>query len=209
MVKPEQPEQTPCNGDSGTDESTSSNLLNGLRHREDGAWCRLVEIWTPFIYGHCRRRGFTPEDADDITQSVFVRVYRGLANFERDGAGKRFRYWIMAIARNEIADFCRRNGDKPQAAGGSDCHAILESLPALDDESSTDWCQPAQLLCRALEVIQGDFQPANWHAFQMIEFEKLPIREVAEKLEMNEGAVRQATFRIRKRLKAELEGMLE
>ena len=166
-------ERASANDDSNTQDATASSLLAGLRNQEDSAWCRLVEMWTPLIYGHCRRRGFVSEDADDITQCVFVRVYSGLPGFERDGLGKRFRYWIMAITRNEIADFCRRNSNAPRATGGSDCRVILENLPALSDESSGDWCQPAQLLSRALDVIQADFQPKNWQAFELVEFEKL------------------------------------
>lgn len=200
-------DQIPSNSGSNVENSTSSSLLEGLRNQEGNAWCQLVEMWTPMIYGHCRRRGFSAEDADDITQCVFARVYSGLPGFERDGVGRRFRYWIAAITRNEIADFCRRNKAAPRAAGGSDCRAILESLPALTDESSADWCQPALILSRALDVIQADFKPENWQAFELVQFKKFSNQEAGEQLGIAPGTVRQATFRIRQRLKETLQGL--
>ncbi len=194
---------------SSADESTSTSLLEGLRNRDEEAWERLVEIWTPLVYGYCRRRGFAAEDADDVTQGVLVRVYKGLPRFERDGVGRRFRFWVSAIVRNEIADFCRKRGDGPRAIGGSDCRTILENLPAVDDEDSRDWCDPAMILSRALDVIQHDFQPQNWNAFRLVVFEKMSSQEAAEQLGMSPGSVRQATFRIRKRLKETLDGLLD
>ena len=190
-------------------EATPLSLLEGMRNQDEAAWERLVEIWTPLILRYCLRRRFSADDADDITQNTLVRIYSGLPGFHRDGAGKKLRYWIMAILRNEIATFCRKNSDQPRAAGGSDCQSILENLPDFEDPSSVDWCAPAQLLCRALEVIQSRIQPKNWEAFQLVEFQRLSNKEAGQKLGMTDDAVRQATSRIRKRLKAELQGMLD
>lgn len=190
-------------------DATPLSLLEGMRNHDESAWQRMVEIWTPLILGYCIRRGFSSDDADDITQNALVKVYVGLPGFQRDGIGNRLRYWVMTIVRNEISTFCHKNNNKPRATGGSDCRAILENLPAQDDPSSVDWCQPAQVLSRALDVIRNDVQPKNWEAFQLMEFERLSNQETAQRLGMTDVAVRQATFRIRQKLKAEVQGMLE
>ena len=190
-------------------DDTPLSLLDGLRQNDESAWSRLVELWTPLIYGSCRSRGFSSVDSDDIAQTVIVRVYKGLPGFHRDGAGRRFRFWIMKILRNEIARFCQQNSDRPAAAGGSDHQVILQNLSESESPSDSDWFSPARVVARALEVIRNDFDEKNWHAFELVEFEKLPNQEVADRLGMTANSVRQATFRIRKRLKQELEGMLE
>jgi hypothetical protein len=119
-------------------EDTSSSLLAGLRNEDGEAWSRLVQIWTPLIYGYCRKRGFGPDDAEDIVQTVLVKIFNGFSGFERDGVGKRFRYWVMAIVRNEIADFCRRNSHRPPAVGGSEFHLILQNVSEPESESHSD-----------------------------------------------------------------------
>lgn len=204
----DKPEELSVNR-SHSGEDTASSLLDGLRNDDANAWARLVDLWTPLIYGQCRRRGLKPNDADDTTQNVLVRVYGGLSGFERDGAGKRFRYWIMAILRNEIAEFCRRGSKHPAAVGGSDYNNILNNISDVDEESQGDWCHPAKIVARALDVIKGDFKEMNWNAFQLVVFKHVSNQEAGERLGMTTNAVRQATFRIRQRLETELEGMLD
>ncbi len=190
-------------------DDTPVSLLDGLRCADEGAWGRFVELWLPSIYGSCRSRGFSPDDADEIAQSVMVRVYQGLPGFRRDGIGLRFRFWIMKILRNEIADYCRENSGRPIAVGGSEYRVLLHNMSAPESESDSDWFQPAKVVARALDVIKGDFQDKNWQAFELVEFENLSNQEVAERLGMSSNSVRQATFRIRQRLKLELDGMLD
>lgn len=191
------------------EEPTPVSLLDALRKEDAVAWGRLVELWTPLLYHYCERRGFSSHDSDDISQSVMLRVYKGLPGFHRDGAGKRFRFWITKILRNEIADFCTQKADRPAPVGGSDYQTIVNNLPEIDFESESDSITPGQIMARALEVIKGDFQEKNWQAFELVEFKKLTNQEAAEQLGMSANAVRQATFRIRQRIKEELDGMLD
>lgn len=189
--------------------ATPTSLLSALRKAEPQAWARLVQLWTPLIYAHCRRGGFSAEDADDITQAVLIRVFQGLHQFERDGVGKRLRFWIMAIVRNEISTFCRRRQRTPVAVGGSDYQSLMNNFCAGDDSSDSNWCPPAVVVSRALQLIRADFQEKTWRAFELVEFQRLSNHEAGQQLGLAAGTVRQATFRIRQRLKAEIEDMLE
>ncbi len=189
-------------------ESTATSLLEGLRHNDSDAWARLVDLWTPLIWGYCRRRGFTQQDAEEITQEVLTRIYKGLSGFERDGAGKRFRFWVMAIVRNEIADFCRRRNGSPAPVGGSDYRGILESIPESDETADSEQFELVKIVARVLEVIRADFQEKNWQAFELVEFRKLSNQEAGEQVGLTANAVRQATYRIRRRIQEELAGTL-
>ena len=193
---------------SGEQASTSLTLLEGLRSADAKAWERIVEIWGPLIYGRCRKQGFSPHESNDLTQNVFIRVYSGFAGFERDGEGRRFRFWISTILRNEIAEFCRKRSQQPVSAGGTDFQFILNSLSDVKD-ADEEWCQPAQVVAQFLEVIRRDFEPRTWEAFQLVTFKGYSNKEAGEKLKISTEAVRQGTFRIRQRLKSELAGMLD
>ena len=61
---------------------------------------------------------------------------------------------------------------------------------------------------QAISVIQDEFEETTRRAFWMREVEQLSAAEVAERLSISPGAVRQAQYRVKKRLKEELAGLL-
>lgn len=189
------------------EESTSASLLDGLREESPEAWSRFTDIWTPLIYRRCRRLGCSSDASRDIAQNVLLRVFRGFPGFSRDGKTHRLRYWIQGILRREIADFFRRNGDL-RPTGGSEFQAAMANVPALEEEESGDWFEPAQILARALDVVRQDVESHNWQAFELIYFESHTPAEAAEKLGREPASIRQATRRIRKKLEIEVEAML-
>ncbi len=190
------------------EESTSPSLLDGLREEDADAWNRFARIWSPLIYQRCRRLGCHGEAARDISQNVLLSVLKGLAGFRRDGKSFRLRHWVQGIVRRQIANYYRQEqGHSP--VGGSDFQVVLANLPAEGEESSVDWFAPAQILARALDVVENDVEPHNWQAFRMIYFEGFSAKEAAESLGSTPGAVRQATLRIRKKLEAEVDAMLD
>jgi RNA polymerase sigma-70 factor, ECF subfamily len=98
------------------DQPTPLSLLEGIRCQDESAWQRLVDIFTPFVFNYCRRRGLSTEDAEDLSQSIMVRIYRGINGFRRDQPNQRFRYWVATIIRNEFIDYLRGRQDRPVAA---------------------------------------------------------------------------------------------
>lgn len=190
------------------DDSTESSLLEQLRQENPQAWERLVVLWGPLVYARCRRRGLSAEAAEDVTQSVFLKVYSGLGRFHRDGKKHRFRFWISRIVQNEIATVLRRAYRHEQPRGGSGFQQYLENQPEDVDDESLDWCHPTRILARACDLVKPRVKPQNWKAFELVKQGFSPS-EAAEKLGMDPAAVRQAIFRIRRLLKIELDGMLD
>ena len=65
----------------------------------------IVEKYTPQIYNYARR--FVGADsADDVTQEIFIKVWKNLKKFNKDKSS--FKTWIFIIARNTIIDFSRK-----------------------------------------------------------------------------------------------------
>jgi RNA polymerase sigma-70 factor (ECF subfamily) len=193
----------------GAGEATPVSLIEGMRRADPEAWFRLTELWTPLIYARCRRSGLNAEDAEDVSQNVLVRVYAGLAGFQRNGVTNRFRFWISTITRNLLADFWKARKARPLAEGGSDARQFIENHAAPGESPDDPLFQPAQLVAQALRIVQRDVATSSWQAFQLVQYQHLTHREASEKLKMTEGAVRVANHRIRERLRAELEGMLD
>ncbi len=65
----------------------------------------IVETYTPQIYNFVRRFvGYT--EADDITQEVFIKVWKNLNKYNKDKSS--FKTWLFTIARNTTIDFMRK-----------------------------------------------------------------------------------------------------
>lgn len=80
-------------------------LINLYIHGDDGALKEIIEKYTPQIYNFIRRF-IGANEADDITQEVFIKVWKNLKKFNQNKSS--FKTWIFTIARNTVIDFMRK-----------------------------------------------------------------------------------------------------
>lgn len=66
----------------------------------------LVRQYLGPIYGFVYKQVGNAQDAEDITQEVFIKVWKNINKFD---GNKSFKSWIFSIARNSIIDFIRKN----------------------------------------------------------------------------------------------------
>ena len=185
--------------------STSHTLLQRLRRLEPTAWERLCLLYGPIIYGWFRRGGMQDADASDAAQEVFRSVYSRIGQFQQGKTGGSFRGWLRAIVLNQARLHYRQSAKRAPTAGS-----------AVDDwteeESSGDETEGVivrqGLVRRALDLIQADFTDQTWRIFVRIALQNHDIAEVAAELRLTPNAIRQAKFRVIKRLRQELDGLL-
>ena len=186
--------------------STSSGLLAKVRARDPQAWERLVAAYGPLVYRWCRQAGLRAEDAADVLQETFRSALTGIDGFSKSRNTDSFRAWLRTVTRTRIADHFRRAAKQPEAAGGDSAQRRLAEVPEpLFDESASD--APADRLLvirRLLDVLQTEFTPATWQSFWRVTVANEPTESVARELNLSVPAVRQANFRVRRRLREEL-----
>lgn len=187
--------------------STSSSLLARVRQRDPLAWQRFADLYTPLVYGWARRGGLRDNDAADVVQEVFRAVAIKVDDFGVGREDSSFRGWLAAITRNQVRLHYRRLNSRPEAAGGTDAAVRLQNVPDGDDQPADQSAADDRryLLHRALRLIRGDFEESTWHAFWRTVVDGDSAPEVAEALDMTPGAVRQAKFRVLRRLREEME----
>ena len=186
--------------------STSSSLLERVKGGESDAWRRLVELYGPMVLGWCQRSRLQTSDAADIVQEVFTAVLVNVPDFRRDGPGDTFRGWLWTIARNKLRDHIRRRECRPQAFGGTDAAEQFQQLPdALPD--ATDSGDHGGLMHRALDLVRPECENRTWDAFWRTTAGGQSTLDVAADLGLTPAAVRQAKYRVLKRLRAELDDL--
>ncbi len=188
--------------------STSSSLLGRVKAGQPDAWGRLVELYGPTVYRWCRKCGVEAGDAADVCQEVFSSMASHVGGFRREKPGDSFRGWLWTITRNKAQDHFRRRAGEPNAQGGSQNRDFLAGLPAATSEVSRSSEPPNDraLVRRALEAVRQEVEPASWQAFWRMTVEGRSSAEVARELSMTPSAVRQAKYRLLRRLRQELDG---
>jgi RNA polymerase sigma-70 factor (ECF subfamily) len=186
-------------------DATPRSLLSGMRHGDGNAWTRMVDRYSPLVYGMCRKAGVPPHDAADILQDTFRSVLQSFERFRHDRPGDGLRPWLRTIVANKIRDFFRREACRAAGPGGTTARQRLEAVP--DPHGSSESLAenaPDFELHEALRQVKANFEPHVWQIFWMTAVEQRPDDEAATQFGMTANAVRQARFRVRQRLLKEL-----
>jgi RNA polymerase sigma-70 factor (ECF subfamily) len=184
-------------------EPTPASLLERLRQREAAPdWERFVELYTPFLYHCARRLGLGSEDAADLVQDVFAMLVRKLPKFIYD-RDRSFRSWLYTVVVNKWRENCRRQARLPVGPLPGELSSPVE--PDLFAEAE----YRQHVMMRALAIMQAQFQPTTWKACWEYAVVGRPADEVAAELGISEGAVYVAKHRVLRRLREELDGLLD
>ena len=136
------------------------------------------------------------EDARDVAQTVFLRLWKVLRRFD---PGRRFDTWLYRITVNAAIDQLRARGPKGWLQPLPD-----DAAPAADARDAEREIDLAELQ-RAFLHLAARLAPKQRAAFVLKEIEGLGTAEIAEALGVRESTVRNHLFQARKVLRAGLE----
>ena len=192
-------------------DNTSLSLLGRARSQDDEAWNQLVTLYGPLVQKWCRQAGLGDEDIADVFQETFQTVARKLETFKPAKSVASFRSWLKTIVRTKTIDHLRKIGRQQAAAGGTAAHMIIaEVADPFDDESvEAAEADDAIVVQQALNMIKGEFTERNWQAFIEVAMNGKSASDVAETLGVGAQVIRQANYRIRRRLRTILEDLVD
>lgn len=140
----------------------------------------LVEKYSEQLYWHVRELVGSHEDADDILQDVFVKVWKALPGFRGDSS---IQTWLWRIATNEALSFLRKQ--KVRAALNfvsldAEAERVIDSDPWFDGDAAQ------RMLALAIAKL-----PSKQRAvFCMRYFEELPYEEISSITGTSVGALK-------------------
>jgi len=184
---------------------TSLSLLDRLKAARPDAsdWNRLQGIYLPLIERWLGRVPGLGDESADLAQEVLVVVFREVARFDRKREGS-FRAWLRQVTVNKIRNYRRKRQRRP-VVGLDPADGFLERLSDPNDDLAREWNQDhdKHVVEKLLAVVQSDFNPTTWVAFQRFGVDGVPAGRVAEELGLSENAVILAKSRVLKRLREE------
>jgi RNA polymerase sigma-70 factor (ECF subfamily) len=165
-----------------------SEVVDACQRGEDDAQRRLYEASHQNVYRlMVRMVGF--QDAPDLTQQVFLRVFQKICQYS---GRSQFGTWIYRVAINEALQHLRRSKRTRLR--------ILEQEPMDRSPNSYENVGDKELLEQALERLDPELRSA----FLLREVEGLSYKEIAEALQIPEGTVGSRLNRARRELKQRL-----
>lgn len=171
-------------------------LVERCMEGEESAWEELTKTYTRRVYAMCYRFTGSDGQAQDLTQEVFLRIFRSLKSF-RAGEGS-FTTWLTRLTRNLLIDHYRKT--KLDRATDS----IEDQLPMLE-EAQTSHTRADGLLSgrEASEILQAGLQrlsPELREAVILRDLQELEYREISRVLNVPEGTVKSRLNRGRSEL---------
>ena len=203
---PESRQRMPANSDSV--EETNA-LVRRCLQGDGHAWQQIVETQHRRVYGLCYRFTGSAGDAEDLTQDVFLKVYRNLKSFDVERGS--FPTWLTTLTRNLLVDHFRRTRAEQTThsldAGWEDPEGNSAS-PA--EKLQTQQADPLKnVMDRELQALvqQALLQvsPELREAVILRDLKDMDYKEIAEVLRIPEGTVKSRISRGRMELARLLE----
>jgi RNA polymerase sigma-70 factor (ECF subfamily) len=106
-------------------------LVARAARRDASAFGRLYDEFADRIYGFIRVRVRDPRDAEELTETVFLKAWEAIPDYEQRGLP--FPAWLFRIARNTVIDFARSEARKPAVAPEAEAEEMAAEV-RLDEE---------------------------------------------------------------------------
>ena len=147
---------------------------------KEGAFTAIIKKYQERLYWHVRRMVVDHDDANDVLQNVFIRVWNALENFREDA---QLYTWLYRIATNESLTFLEQQ-KKRSAVSLSDVESGLSNKIKADqnfDANKLEW--KLQLAIQGLPEKQR-------LVFNLRYYDEMPYEEMSRVLETSEGALK-------------------
>ena len=161
-------------------------LLDRCLAGEDSAWETLLKAYTRKIYNLCYRFTGRAEEAEDVTQEVFIKVFQTLKTYQ--AAQGSFATWLNRVARNHLVDHYRR------ARKDRVTSSLEDELPEAEQKPSQHMEPTGQVESRerreVLQLALDKLSPDLREAVILRDLQDLDYEEIAQVLGVPQGTVK-------------------
>lgn len=169
---------------------------NGERHQ---AFNLMMRRYSESLYWHLRSMVQCHEDADDLLQNTWLRVWNSLDTFR---AESRLYTWLYRIATNEAITFLNRSRQRAMISLSSYTREVYSKI-AEDDNLSADRIQ------LALQHAIAKLPPRQKAVFTMRYYDEMPYEDMAEILEVSASSLKASYHHAREKVEQSMKNELD
>lgn len=162
--------------------ATDTELLIQFRDpsTKERAYTSIIKKYQEKLYWHIRRMVVDHDDANDVLQNVFIRVWKGLENFREDS---QLYTWLYRIATNESLTFIEQQKKRASVSLNDDEGGLSNKVRADQhfDFQKLEW---------KLQIAIQQLPEKQRVVFNLRYYDEMPYEEMSRVLETSEGALK-------------------
>lgn len=189
-----------------TDAGTEAALIERCRRQDVDAFGKFVDMYQNRVMGFVRRMVPNPEEAQDVTQEVFIRAYQNFHRFDGRSSAKT---WLFRIAYNLCVDRSRRMDRSPVETGMQASPDSEEWIEVPDERWEPEKLALEGELADAVEKAISTMSEKLRSVLLLHDREDASYEEIAETLSVPVGTVKSRLFLARNHLQTSLKGYLQ
>jgi len=167
-------------------------LVEQLKNKktQEQAFRRLMSLYKERLYWHIRKIVFSHEDADDVLQNTFIKVFKNIHTFKEES---KLYSWMYRIATNEAITFINKKAAKQQV----DLSELqLKTVQNLNNDIHFTGDEIQLLLQKAIITLPHKQQLV----FNMKYFDEMKYKDMSEILDTSVGALKASYFHAVKKI---------
>ena len=181
------------------------SLIRAAQNGDHGAFEQLVRTYDQSVLRLAMNLLRSPEDARDVYQEAFLRVYRNLHAFRFDCS---FHTWLYRIVTNICLDQLRkRKVRKEEPAVVETAEGPVDRMDSFEEEAAQANPERSmwnQQLRKRIEGALRDLTPRERMVFELRHYQGLRLRNIGEMLGATEEAAKNCLFRATRKMRSEL-----
>lgn len=144
------------------------------------AFTAIIKKYQERLYWHIRRLVVDHEDANDVVQNMFIKVWKALDNFREDS---QLYTWLYRIATNESLTFIAQSKKRKAYSISDEENGLSNQLKAADnfDGNKAEW---------KLQLAMQQLPEKQRVVFNLRYYDEMPYQEMSRVLDTSEGALK-------------------
>lgn len=182
------------------DENQILRLIEDALDRKPDAFESLIRVYERTAYLHAYRLCGHPEDALEITQEIFLKLYRSLSQFRKESS---FNTWFYRLATNVTYDFMRKRyrDDKNRSFSWDDDQADHADTQPIDPTPWPEEVAEKEDLKRIMQQALWQLRPDHREVLYLYDFENRSYDEISALLDCQLGTIKSRLHRARSELR--------
>ncbi len=185
-------------------EEDELSLIHRAQEGDRSAFDALVRLYDKTVLRLALQVVGSPEEARDLYQEAFLKVYRSIRQFRSDA---KFSTWLYRVVMNVCLDHLRRQKTHkeitmPQSAEGEPefFQTVPDHQPGTDPERATQ----SQEIGERIQSALNHLNPRERLVFELKHYQGMKLRAIGEICKTSEQTVKNCLFRATQKLRMEL-----
>jgi RNA polymerase sigma-70 factor (ECF subfamily) len=176
--------------------SDELNLIEKAQRGDSQAFRKLVEMHQRFTYSVAFRLSGNAADAEDITQEVFIKLWKNLGKYKQ---GIKLTTWLYQIITNHCLDYLKSASRKNQMK-----HVEMKLSRQVTDESNHEQQAEDRELLQIVTHLAKQLTPKQQTVFVLRDLEGLSVEEVCKILDMSAEKMKSNLYYARQKIREDL-----